>query len=128
MPRRPKTRTAPRRAPLQRRSADTVDVLLAATERVLAQHGYDGATTNRIAEAAGVSIGTLYHFFPSKEALIEALVHRMWEDEPASLEAQKAMLFERPLEEAIPIAVAAFVEHIRTREAIYRRWYGEAAH
>src|SRR5688572_19218464 len=71
-------RTSPRRAPRQKRAEDTVLVLLEATEIVLAKHGFVGTTTNHIAEAAGVSIGTLYHYYPSKEALIEAVVHRMW--------------------------------------------------
>src|SRR4051812_9053171 len=126
MPRRPKTRTAPRREPRQRRSADTVEVLLAATERVLAQHGYQGATTNRIATTAGVSIGTLYHFFPSKEALIEALVHRMWSGELEALEARASVLTEQPLEDAIRLLVGVMVEMVRTRQDLYARWYNEA--
>src|SRR5213595_458313 len=73
MTRRPKT--APRRPPKQERSQETVAVLIEATERVLTKEGYAAATTNRIAEVAGVSIGTLYHYFPTKEALIEKLVH-----------------------------------------------------
>ena len=58
-------------------------MLIAATERVLTKEGYAAATTNRIAEVAGVSIGTLYHYFPTKEALIERLVHKMWAEERA---------------------------------------------
>jgi AcrR family transcriptional regulator len=123
-----RSNTTPRRAPRQKRSEDTVQVLLKATEIVVSRDGYAGATTNHIAEAAGVSIGTLYHFFPSKEALIEALVHKMWEDELAALEAHKAVLESVPLREAVPSVVTAFVEQIRKREAMYRRLYGEASH
>jgi AcrR family transcriptional regulator len=47
-----------------------VTVLLDATERVMAKEGLLAGTTNRIDVAAGVSIGTLYHYFPSKEALV----------------------------------------------------------
>src|SRR5215510_14243891 len=53
-----------------------VDALLEATARVLVKEGYDRASTNRIAEAAGVSIGSLYQYFPSKEALVAAVIDR----------------------------------------------------
>ena len=72
----PRARTSPRKSPHQERSRATVDALLAATARILVKEGYDRASTNRIAEAAGVSIGSLYQYFPSKEALVAALVER----------------------------------------------------
>ena len=53
-----------------------MDVILAATARVLCSTGYDRTSTNRIALAAGVSIGSLYQYFPSKEALVAALAER----------------------------------------------------
>jgi AcrR family transcriptional regulator len=53
-----------------------VETLLDATARVLTREGYDRASTNRIAEIAGVSIGSLYQYFPNKEALVAALVAR----------------------------------------------------
>ena len=60
-----------------------VDLLLHAAARVLVKHGYDGATTNRIAEVAGVSVGSLYQYFPNKESIVAALIERhdaeMWE-------------------------------------------------
>jgi AcrR family transcriptional regulator len=54
----------------------TVDALVEATARVLVGHGYDRASTNRIAAVAGVSIGSLYQYFPSKEALVAAVIER----------------------------------------------------
>jgi AcrR family transcriptional regulator len=53
-----------------------VETLLDATARVLTREGYDRASTNRIAETAGVSVGSLYQYFPNKEALVAALVAR----------------------------------------------------
>ena len=66
----------PRRIPRQARSRASVDALLEATAQLLREGGYARLTTNRIAERAGVSIGTLYQFYPGKEALVAALVER----------------------------------------------------
>ena len=66
--------TNPRRRPRQARAQATVEAIVKATARVLVEEGYDRASTNRIAHAAGVSIGSLYQYFPSKEALVAALV------------------------------------------------------
>jgi AcrR family transcriptional regulator len=71
-----KLHTNPRKSASQERSRATVDTLLAATTRVLIKEGYDRASTNRIAEVAGVSIGSLYQYFPSKEALVAAVIDR----------------------------------------------------
>ncbi len=69
-----KLQTSPRKSASQERSRSTVDALLEATTRILIKEGYDRASTNRIAEVAGVSIGSLYQYFPSKEALVAAVV------------------------------------------------------
>jgi AcrR family transcriptional regulator len=74
MSREPATRR--RKLPAQKRSKITVELLLEATTRVLKKHGYAKADTNRIAEVAGVSIGTLYQYFSGKESLIAAVVER----------------------------------------------------
>jgi AcrR family transcriptional regulator len=71
-----KLHTNPRKSASQERSRLTVDALLEATTRVLIKEGYDRASTNRIAEVAGVSIGSLYQYFPSKEALVAAVIDR----------------------------------------------------
>lgn len=66
----------PRKAPSQGRSREMVETLLDATARILVQEGYAAASTNRIAEVAGVSVGSLYQYFPNKSALVTALRHR----------------------------------------------------
>ncbi len=78
MPRKQATTEAlkPRKTPLQRRSAETVAVILEAAARILELHGFEGFNTNAIAERAGVSIGSLYQYFRSKEALLSALIER----------------------------------------------------
>lgn len=102
-------------------------VLLEATERVMAERGFAGATTNHIAEVAGVSIGTLYHYFPTKEALVEAVVHRMWRDELEAIAGKAALLESEPLEVAIRALVRALAEVTARKMELYRRWYGEAS-
>jgi AcrR family transcriptional regulator len=64
----------PRKRPRQDRAKATVDAILTAAAQVLIARGYENATTARIAERAGVSIGSLYQYFPNKEALVAALI------------------------------------------------------
>ena len=71
-----KVKTAPRKRPTQERSREMVETILEATARVLVKDGFERTTTNRVAEAAGVSVGSLYQYFPSKEALVATLVER----------------------------------------------------
>ncbi|MBL8632382.1 MAG: TetR family transcriptional regulator [Myxococcales bacterium] len=74
-----KARINPRKLPTQERSKQLVDSLLSATANILVRRGYEGLTTNRVADEAGVSVGSLYQYFPNKESLVEALIRR-WSD------------------------------------------------
>jgi AcrR family transcriptional regulator len=65
-----------RRQPRQARGQRRIDELLDAADRVFADVGYEAATTNAIAREAGASVGSLYQFFPDKEALLLALANR----------------------------------------------------
>lgn len=67
---------AMRKLPKQRRAALTVDAILEAAARILVETGYATASTNRIAERAGVGIGSLYEYFPGKEAIFAELRRR----------------------------------------------------
>jgi AcrR family transcriptional regulator len=68
--------STPRKRPRQQRSQDTYEAILDAAVQLFERDGYAAATTNRIAERAGVSIGSLYQYFPNKEALLYALGER----------------------------------------------------
>lgn len=70
------TRLEPRKLPEQSRSAATVTAVLEAAARILERDGLEGYTTNAVAERAGVSIGSLYQYFPNKDALTVALIER----------------------------------------------------
>jgi AcrR family transcriptional regulator len=65
-----------RRKPTQRRARQTVEAILDAVIRILKRRGFEAVTTNRIAEVAGVSIGSLYQYFPDKRAIFAALHRR----------------------------------------------------
>ncbi len=69
-------RIRPRKLPTQARAHATVEVILEAAARILVKHGFDGMTTNSVAERAGVSVGSLYQYFPNKESLVAELEHR----------------------------------------------------
>ena len=65
-----------RRRPRQARAKDTVDVIFEATARILQREGRTALNTNYIAESAGISVGTLYQYFPNRQALITACKRR----------------------------------------------------
>jgi AcrR family transcriptional regulator len=69
-------RTSPRKKPAQQRSRATVDAIVDATARVLVRDGYDALSTNRVAKEARVSVGSLYQYFPGKEALVAAVMEQ----------------------------------------------------
>lgn len=71
-----KSRARPRKTPKQERSREMVAAILEAATRVFVRDGYARATTNRIAQAAGISVGSLYQYFPGKDALAVALLRR----------------------------------------------------
>lgn len=71
----------PRRQPIQARGQATVAAILEASTRILRREGRAGFNTNRVAEVAGVSIGTLYGYFPDKDALCIALARRILEED-----------------------------------------------
>ena len=66
----------PRKHPIQKQSRETVEVILEAATQVFIQMGYSAGTTNRIAERAGLSIGSLYQYFPNKDAILVSLAER----------------------------------------------------
>ena len=66
----------PRKSPRQQRAVETRDRILDAAARIFGEHGYAHGTTNRIAEEASISIGSLYQYFPNKDAILVCLAER----------------------------------------------------
>ncbi len=73
---RPSSRLKPRKIPSQSRATETVAAIIEAAAQLLETAGVEGFNTNAIAQRAGVSIGSLYQYFPGKDALTIALMHR----------------------------------------------------
>jgi AcrR family transcriptional regulator len=69
-----------RKKPRQARSREMVEALLAAGRKVLAKDGYEAFSTNRVAAVAGVSPGSLYHYFPNKTAILDVIRDQYWDD------------------------------------------------
>lgn len=97
-----------RKVPRQQRSREMVTRLLDATAATLAERGLDHTTTNHIAERAGVSIGSLYQYFPDKNALVEALLERMAEEASARFRyrAEQADFSQMDLRAVASLAIA----------------------
>lgn len=104
-----RTAVTPRKQPKQARARATVEAILEATARVLVEEGYESATTGRIAEVAGVSIGSLYQYFPTKDALVLALLERHEAHMVGQLAAMAVELQGVPLEKAVRVYVRSML-------------------
>jgi AcrR family transcriptional regulator len=98
---------SPRKRPRQQRSRETVDAILEAGARVFAEQGFARGSTNRIAEAAGVSVGSLYEYFPNKDAILVALAERRLDE--MKREVQDELLSASRAQEALPVLLRRFV-------------------
>ena len=112
--------TTPRKEPKQARARATIEAILAAAAQILVQDGFEAATTNSIAQRAGVSVGSLYQYFPSKEAVIFALVERHVRKMQRQLEEMIAEYGEAPLEEIVPTYVKAMLAAHRVEPRLHR--------
>jgi AcrR family transcriptional regulator len=112
--------TKPRKAASQERSRATVDALVEATARILVKEGFDKASTNRIADVAGVSVGSLYQYFPSKEALVAAVIERHRQEIMQAVRGELAEVSTWPVEKAVRKLVAVAVKAHRIDPALHR--------
>lgn len=112
--------TKPRKHASQGRSRATVDALIEATARILVKDGFDKTSTNRIAEKAGVSVGSLYQYFPSKEALVAAVVERHTEELMHVVRTVLADVAKLPVDEAVRKLVTAAIRAHRIDPELHR--------
>jgi AcrR family transcriptional regulator len=116
-----------RRVPQQSRGQRRIDAILDAAERLFAEVGYEATTTNAIAARARTAIGSLYQFFPNKEAILRALVERFRDHLRAVLDAALAEVAahpELPLEGAIDRVLDPLIELYASRAGILRLFLG----
>jgi AcrR family transcriptional regulator len=112
--------TKPRKHASQERSRATVDALIEATARILVRDGFDKASTNRIAEVAGVSVGSLYQYYPGKEALVAAVIDRHNHEIMRVVRSALAEVASQPIEKAVRRLVAVAIEAHRIDPKLHR--------
>ncbi|MGK8503143.1 TetR/AcrR family transcriptional regulator [Nocardia asiatica] len=122
----PSDRFRPRKQPKQQRAAQTRQWILDAAAQIFSEHGYAAGTTNRIAERAGVSVGSLYQYFPNKDAVLRALMD-------AHIDAGTHLLARRlsgglpePLDETLRLFVRAAIDNHRDDPRLHRVLFEEA--
>jgi AcrR family transcriptional regulator len=99
----------PRKTPVQTRSVASVDAILEATIQVLQKDGKVNLTTTRVAERAGVSVGTLYQYFPNKSALLQALLRDKLSGVTSAIEKVSEEMRGATLAEMADALVKAFI-------------------
>ncbi|SDY96290.1 TetR/AcrR family transcriptional regulator [Citreimonas salinaria] len=110
----------PRKVPRQARSRATCDAILAAAARILERQGDEALNTNRVAEVAGVSIGSLYQYYPTKEAILAELIRAMRQQMHDDMAAAARVAAGSGLEQEVDALVAATLRHhLRNPELAY---------
>ena len=117
----------PRKTPIQARSTVTVEAISEATIQVLLSHRAERLTTTRVAERAGVSVGTLYQYYSNKQSLLFAVLEHHMNNVAARVEAACESACYKPLAEMIKEMVEAFVDAKMERAAISVALYRVAA-
>lgn len=110
----------PRKRPLQARSRETYAAILEATARILEAEGLEAANTNAIAERAGVSVGSLYQYFPDKAAIFAELIIASETELCGMLEALVSSTGGQTLEERLALLVQAGVAQQMARPQLTR--------
>jgi AcrR family transcriptional regulator len=121
-------RTSIRRRPKQGRARQTVEAVLDAVVRLLKRGGSEAITTNRIAEVAGVSIGSLYQYFPDKRAIFTALHQRHIDQIDRMVQTKLVEHAASSIEELVRAMVEAMVEAHATDPELYELLMTEVPH
>ena len=123
----PLSRFEPRKTPVQTRAAVTVGAISEATIQVLLKQGVNRLTTTRVAERAGVSVGTLYQYYPNKQSLLFAVLADHLDTVAAAVEAACEQARHKRLADMIKAVVEAFVDVKMTRIDVSLALYQFAA-
>jgi len=117
----------PRKSPVQARSAATVEAIQEATIQVLLNGGAERLTTTRVAARAGASVGTLYQYYPNKQALLFAVLERHLSNVSGAVEAACEHSRGKPLAQLAKHVVEAFVDAKMRRTDVSQALYLIAA-
>jgi AcrR family transcriptional regulator len=109
----------PRKVPRQGRSRTTVTAILDACACRLVRGGYAGLTTNHIAERAGVSIGTLYEYFPNREAIVAALAIRAFERQLVRMRAALGEARAMPTPDGIEYMLVTGIRQMASERGVF---------
>lgn len=107
-----------RRMPRQARALATVEVIFEATARIIEREGRAALTTNAIAERAGISIGTLYQYFPDKDAILVAMARRELENDRAAVFGAITTALDDPDAPLARIAIRKLIDVHRQRRQV----------
>lgn len=123
-----KSSLTPRKLPRQARSRATVEAILEAAAQVFCADGYAGGTTDKVAARAGVSIGSLYQYFPNKESLLLALAQNHMEEGFALIDAllKEALASPPTLQELLAQFIDALIKLHMENPDVHRLLFNEA--
>src|SRR5437764_173255 len=113
-----------RHAPAQARSRERLRRVLDAADELLEHEGAGAFTTTRIAQAAGVSVGTVYRFFPDKQTIVEALAVQYWSDFDDLVAGVAEADEQAPLDDPAGAVLGALAAGFRARPGFLALWYG----
>jgi AcrR family transcriptional regulator len=113
-----------RREPQQERSRARVRQILSSADEVLSNEGFEALTVRRIAQAAGVPVGSIYQFFPDKAAVIDALAVSYLDDFGAAIEELTAAAQAEAWDDPVQTLVDAFAQMYRARPGYVALWSG----
>lgn len=123
MPQPSRASLEPRKLPVQARSAASVDAILKATIQVLLKAGKERLTTTRVAMRAGVSVGTLYQYFPNKSSLLQGALRRHMDEVTEAVERicleQRGRTLAEMATALIHAFLAAKMRDVKTSIALY---------
>ncbi len=122
----PTDRFRARKQPRQQRAVETRRAILDAAAHIFAEYGYAAGTTNRIAEAADLSIGSLYQYFPNKDAILSALTDAHVDAGTALLRERTAAGLPESLEDLLRLFVRASIDNHRNETRLHRVLFEEA--
>ena len=120
----PDLQTPLRHVPTQARSRERLRRVLDAADLVLARDGAGAFTTTRIAHVAGVPVGSVYRYFPDKEAIVEALATRYWHEFAEIVAAAAESDEQTPMEDPAGGVLEALAAAFRSRPGFLALWYG----